>query len=123
IPVVAISFDQLRQRIEHASEYLRLRSEYRIGSMEEVGGAHQEYVTLGMADQYGGTHDIVSACRLLQDGRDVVMLGDYGECKSTTLKELFDRLGRSYLAKAHAQFPIHVNLRDHQCQLNPVEAL
>ncbi|MES2640202.1 MAG: hypothetical protein V4850_11985 [Myxococcota bacterium] len=52
-----------------------------------------------------------------------VLVGDYGAGKSMTTREIFNHLAARFQQSKSRVFPILLNLRDHQGQTDPVEAL
>ena len=126
-PVQAISFREFRKRLVDADRYLTARLDYAFGSMRDprTEGIHLDhgYVPLEFVDEtetYKGVSDLLTEIR---DGQRLVLLGDYGSGKSTTLSELFRRLRNAFVRHEHSRFPVVLNLRDHHGQTDPVEAL
>ena len=60
---------------------------------------------------------------LLEEGRTVVLLGDYGAGKSMTLREFYRTLKRRHLKGQTSAFPVYLNLRDHYGQTDPAEVI
>lgn len=125
--LVALSFHQFKSSIIDARAYIDSRARYSFGSMQdpETGGrlGNFEYVRLDMVDNSGRNWDIQEIATDLLGGKSFVFLGDYGAGKSTTMRELFQHLTRTYRANRSSRFPILLNLRDHHGQTNPAEAL
>ena len=48
--------------------------------------------------------------RKLECGETLVLVGDYGAGKSTTLREIFAALRSNYFSKRTSRFPVHLNL-------------
>lgn len=127
-PLIACSFAQLRSQLVDSLRYLELREAYPFGSAREPsGGGHQElkpYVAVDPVES--GTGEPFSVERVAQelgDGRSVLLYGDYGTGKSMFLRELYRRLAKNHRKHPFRPFPILLNLRDHQGQTLPVEAL
>jgi hypothetical protein len=77
-----------------------------------------------LVDAVGGT--TTSPKQLADDvrrGGRVVVLGDYGAGKSMTMRFLFMRLSREHQEGRTSQFPVLLNLRDHQGQTDPAEII
>jgi hypothetical protein len=125
--IVAVSFDQFRARLIDARTYLSLRGNYAFGSVRdpETGLAQTklDYVPLGILDREGGTHTVSSLAQAVDSGGRVVVLGDYGAGKSSTLRELFYTVAKRFWANSTIRFPVLLNLRDHHGQDDPAEAL
>ncbi len=123
-----LSFDQFRAELIDGSGYLRDRTNYGFGSARdpETGSPHvrDDYVPVDLLPDGRGDALTASvlATRLAVDGR-VVLLGDYGAGKSMTLRAIFMQLANEYRTGRATKFPIHINLRDHQAQSDPTEAL
>ena len=118
--VQVLSFDRFRCKLIDARSYIDLRNKYRFGSADSNDG----YIPLTLLDQ--DTAESRSSDALvagLQDGQRYVLLGDFGAGKSMTLKDVWAKLVKSYRDGKSHRFPILLNLRDHQGQRNPAEAL
>ncbi|MEV7783388.1 NACHT domain-containing protein [Kitasatospora sp. NPDC088351] len=127
-PLIACSFAQLRSQLVDSLRYLELRASYPFGSAREPSsGDHGDlkpYVAVDPVES--GTGEPFSVARVAQqvkDGRSILLSGDYGAGKSMFLRELYQRLAREHRTNAFRPFPILLNLRDHQGQVYPVEAL
>ncbi|MEV4387227.1 NACHT domain-containing protein [Micromonospora sp. NPDC049580] len=126
-PVVACSLKQLRAQLIDSQEYISLRPNYAFGSARHpVTGKlnpDEQYVSLEFAEiessRLWSARDIVHG---LNDGRCIVLTGDYGAGKSMTVREVFRDLARKH-HRGEFKFPIALNLRDHQGQRDPEEAL
>jgi hypothetical protein len=129
ISVNVLSFDQFRAKVINAQAYIDLRANYRFGSIAdpETGNTTQEieYVPLGLLDRDNSSviHHIKDICEGLVVGRRYLVLGDYGAGKSMSLRQIHRELVRSYSKSGSRFFPVFLNLRDHQNQNDPVEAL
>ncbi|MCA1754116.1 MAG: hypothetical protein LC641_05320 [Spirochaeta sp.] len=125
--VEAISFEQFRARLVDAQGYLQAREAYPFGSMRDPGTDSTQvsltYVPVGMRDEKAHEYSLASVVEQVDKGSHLVILGEYGAGKSTTLRELFRRLVRQFRDKTSAKFPILLNLRDHHGQTDPVEAI
>lgn len=129
--VVALSFAQLRGLLVDSREYLSARGRYSFGSARNplTGDARDlgEYVPLGlMPISSSKTQKALSvinlADRLIQ-GESFILLGDFGAGKSMTLHEVYRKLAALHLKDSTRPFPVALNLRDHQAQRDPDEAL
>lgn len=127
-PLIACSFTQLRGQLVDSLKYLELRGTYPFGSAREPSsGDHEDlkpYVAVDPAES--GTDEPFSVAHVAQevkDGRSVLLYGDYGAGKSMFLRELYRRLAKTHRTDPFGPFPILLNLRDHQGQVHPVEAL
>ncbi|MFD9937260.1 NACHT domain-containing protein [Streptomyces massasporeus] len=127
-PLIACSFAQLRSQLVDSLRYLELRTSYPFGSAREPGSGDysdlKPYVAVDPVES--GTGEPFSIDRLAQQvmvGRSALLYGDYGAGKSMFLRELYQRLSKSHRKDPFRPFPILLNLRDHQGQVLPVEAL
>jgi hypothetical protein len=127
-PLIACSFAQLRSQLVDSLRYLELRASYPFGSAREPSSGDQgdlkPYVAVDPMES--GTGEPFSIDRVVQqvtDGRSVLLYGDYGAGKSMFLRELYQHLARTHRKYPFRPFPILLNLRDHQGQVYPVEAL
>ncbi len=125
--IVACSYDQFRARLIDARTYIDLRRRHAFGSLRdpETGSrVDVKYVPLDMMEV--ATAERWSAERaaeaLLANGK-LLIRGDYGAGKSTTMRELFMVLSACFASNQARSFPILLNLREHQNQKDPVEAL
>lgn len=128
-PVAAISYASFRSRLIDSRAYLEARSDHAFGSARdpETDGfrVKDTYVTLDFVDavdhrtQYG----IAAIAEALDGGRRVVLLGDYGAGKSMTLREVYLHSRLRHSKDDSARFCIHLNLSEHQGQVDPAEAL
>ncbi|HZZ15009.1 MAG TPA: NACHT domain-containing protein [Candidatus Sulfotelmatobacter sp.] len=125
--VVAVSYDQLRSKLVDARTYLELRRKYPFGSVRDPDGHpidDLKFIQLDMVDKVSG--EVWPLERILDVAYKpsrIVLLGDYGAGKSTTMREIFIQLARRFWNQETRQFPLLLNLRDHHGQVNPVEAL
>ncbi|MBW5250093.1 NACHT domain-containing protein [Streptomyces sp. P01-B04] len=127
-PLVACSFSQLRGQLVDSLKYLELRSSYPFGSAREPSSGNHEdlkpYVAVDPVES--GTGEPFSVARVTEEvkhGKSVLLYGDYGAGKSMLLRELHRRLAKAHRKNTFGPFPILLNLRDHQGQVYPVEAL
>jgi hypothetical protein len=126
--LTALSFSQFQSRLIDVRMYLAARENYAFGSVRDpVTGSQNltaDYVPLALADL--GQPIVRSPdelVELLAQGRRVVLLGDYGAGKSMTLRYIYQKLATRYSRGRSAQFPVHLNLRDHYGQTDPAEIL
>jgi hypothetical protein len=128
-PVAAISYATFRARLIDTRAYLDARSDYAFGSARDPETnefqVKDQYVTLDFVDavdhrtQYG----VAAIADALDAGRRVVLLGDYGAGKSMTLREVYLHFRARHNKNDSARFCIHLNLNQHQGQVDPAEAL
>lgn len=123
-----LSFSQFQSRIIDSRAYLDAREKYHFGSIRdpETGDSAPKvkYVELDLVKL--GTLDNVprdEILSLLDNGRTVVLLGDYGAGKSMTLREIYRALRRRHLKGEASEFPVYLNLRDHYGQTDPAEVI
>ena len=125
--VVCLSYSQFRSQMIDAQSYLVSRMDYPFGSMFDPETQSRVEASQLIPPEFGtergevyGLSDIV---RRLDNGETLLLMGDYGTGKSTTLREVFAELRSLYFSKKIVRFPVHINLRDHNGQTNPAEAL
>ncbi|MEV7021387.1 NACHT domain-containing protein [Kitasatospora sp. NPDC093558] len=127
-PLVACSFAQLRGQLVDSLKYLELRGLYPFGSAREPSsGDHGDlkpYVAVDPVESdTGEPFSVARVTEAVKDGRSVLLYGDYGAGKSMFLRELYRRLATAHRRNPFSPFPLLLNLRDHQGQVHPVEAL
>lgn len=129
--IASLSFAQLRGLLIDSREYLSVRSSYPFGSarnpltgdVEDLG----RYVPLGLlptnTDGKPKPMSVADIAARTAGGETTVLLGDFGAGKSMTLRQVHRALADAHLKDATKPFPITLNLRDHQGQRDPDEAL
>ena len=73
----------------------------------------------GSSEEYS----VSDLCKLLNDGKAVVLSGPFGAGKSLTLREVFKQLRADYYRNATNKIPIAINLSDHWGQSSVDEIL
>ncbi|WP_433347798.1 NACHT domain-containing protein [Micromonospora sp. CA-111912] len=126
-PVVACSMAQLRGQLINSLEYLTIRPSYPFGSARDpVSGKtnpKESYVPLEFGVVGGGDPvGLQYIASQVGSGHCVALIGDYGAGKSMTIREVFKKLAESH-RRGDRRFPVVLNLRDHQGQRDPDEAL
>ncbi len=125
--IVALSFDQFRAKLVDARSYLMQRAKYAFGSVRDpnTGDAQPDlrYVPLDISNGEGHLHSIEHLAQRVSSGERLILVGDYGAGKSSTLREVHTRLAKAFWDQTTLLFPITINLRDHHGQTDPVEAL
>ena len=129
--VVALSFAQLRGLLVDSHEYLSARGRYSFGSARNPRTGDDkdlgDYVPIGLLPiSTAKPLRALSVANLadgLTEGESFVLLGDFGAGKSMTLHEVFRRLAAQHYKDSTKPFPVALNLRDHQAQRDPDEAL
>lgn len=126
-PLEALSFREFRKRLVDADRYLTARSDYAFGSMRDPRTADyrlsHSYVGLEFQSHDGESDRFEDLLAEVRGSGRLVLLGDYGAGKSTTLSELFRQLKKDFVRQKHSRFPVVLNLRDHHAQTDPAEAL
>jgi hypothetical protein len=126
--VVAMGFEQFRSKLVDIRSYLSTRDNYPFGSVRDLdsGKADLElkhYIPLDMVD----TDDLLWSYDALKNaisqGKRFALLGDYGAGKSSTMGRIFKDLANLAFQNKTFDFPVMLNLRDHQGQKDPAEAL
>jgi hypothetical protein len=125
--VVALSYDQFRSKVVDARSYLDLRKRYPFGSVRDPDGRPIEdlkFIQLDMVEKStGAVWSLDKIIDATSKRSRIVLLGDYGAGKSSTMREAFMELAKGFWKQETKQFPLLLNLRDHHGQSNPVEAL
>ncbi|MFF1572464.1 NACHT domain-containing protein [Leifsonia sp. NPDC058292] len=130
-PIIACSLTQLRSKLIDSNEYLTLRALYAFGSARNpLSGSMtdlDEYVPFGLTAMAPGESDRSYSTKDIAErthsGKLTVILGDFGAGKSMTLREVHRRLAAASMQKTTLKFPLTLNLRDHQGQTEPDEAI
>ena len=119
--VQILSFDRFRHKLVDARTYLELRKGYRFGSASN----DDAYIPLTLLERTasGAMRNSDGLTHGLGESKRYVLLGDFGAGKSMTLRDVWKKLARDYQSGRIHRFPILLNLRDHQGQKNPAEAL
>ena len=101
--------------------------QYPFGSMydpeTQSKTATSDHISRQLVTSDGLTMEVDDISAMLRRGESLVMVGDYGTGKSTTLREVFVSLRSGYFSNRTGRFPVHLNLRDHHGQNDPTEAL
>ena len=130
-PLSAVSLAQLRSKLVDSHEYLALRERYPFGSARNpLTGDHislgtyiaQSLIPVGDASLVGQ----VTADDLASDllgGKTRVLVGDYGAGKSMAIRHIHQRIAAQFKKGTTNSFPLTLNLRDHQGQVEPEEAI
>ena len=125
--IVACSYDQFRTKLVDIRSYLTLRQRYPFGSVRDPKtGATDfdlKYTPLDLLGEEGSSVPLDNLIGSISSGARYVITGDYGAGKSSTAREIFFRLGRTFWEGSTVTFPLHLNLRDHHGQTDPVEAI
>ena len=123
-----VSFSQFQSKLVDSLEYLQVREHHKFGSIYDpkTGNATTEvhYVEVGL--KINGEPDYKTVQHIANDclsGRKFALLGEYGVGKSMTLRQMFRYLARSHREGKTSQFPVYLNLREHQGQSDPAEIL
>ncbi|MEN9576574.1 MAG: hypothetical protein RL514_4429, partial [Verrucomicrobiota bacterium] len=123
-----VSFAQFQSKLVDSLEYLQLREQHKFGSIYDpkTGSTTVDikYVEIGLkinGDAEARSAEFVANSCLA--GSRFAFLGEYGVGKSMTLREVFRHLAKRHRQTKTHQFPIYLNLREHQGQDNPAEIL
>lgn len=129
--IVACSISQFRSLLIDSKEYLECRDQYAFGSARnpDTGSAIEleSYLEIGLSNSgFGDTAQDLNVSQLAArtaGGERTIILGDFGAGKSMTLREVHRRLATEHRSNRANSFPVTLNLRDHQGQKEPDEAL
>lgn len=130
-PVIACSFAQFRSHLIDSRDYLDSRQNYPFGSARNPGTGSatelDDYISIGFttssATQAAPTLRLPDLIQRMSDGKSSILLGDFGAGKSMTLREVHLKLQAEHFKNPLAPFPMTLNLRDHQGQQDPDEAI
>lgn len=127
-----VGFEQFRSLLFNGSEYIRCRDRYRFGSIHDykkknVFVDESEFVPVDFSDELRTctvswdaiVSNISNSLKLTR----CCVIGEYGSGKSMTLRALYALLRVKYNTGQSSRCPIYLNLRDHNGQRMPVEAL
>ena len=129
--LVACNLAQLRSMLVDSRDYLTLRAEHPFGSARNpaTGSVTEldQYIPITLlAAREGGSGaamsvvDLVARC---QNAGATLLLGDFGAGKSMTLREVHTKLAAAHFKDSSSPFPVTLNLREHQGQREPDEAI
>jgi hypothetical protein len=129
--IAVLSFSQLRSLLINSREYLSVRDRYPFGSARNPATGDVSdlgsYVSMGFMEAGQATAlktlTVADIAARVTAGTATILLGDFGAGKSMTLREVHRRLATQHLKDASKPFPVSLNLRDHQGQKDPDEAL
>lgn len=123
-----VSFAHFQSKLVDSLEYLQLREQHKFGSIydpkTDSTTGDIKYVEIGL--KINGVAEVRSAEFVANSclvGGRFTFLGEYGVGKSMTLREVFRHIAKSHRQTKTHQFPIYLNLREHQGQENPAEIL
>ncbi len=125
-----LSITELKSRVLRAPDYLNARWLFRFGSaLDPSTGSHvlgdDEYVPLPLRDARTGdeytTQRVVQL--LVEERKNVILLGPFGAGKSLTVREIFKHLRAKYFKDTDQPIPVAINLRDHWGQDDTDEVL
>ncbi len=123
-----ISFAQFQAALVDARSYLQLRSQHKFGSVYDPRTQNATcdvpYIEVGLRlANASKTITVDDLAQSLLQGKRFTLLGEYGIGKSMTLREIHRRLTALHAQNKTPQFPLYVNLSEHQGQREPAEML
>lgn len=127
--VSVMSLKTFESKLVDATLYISLRMNHQFGSAVDPVTQDPEvqgnYVSLDLLElpEKSKTYSVRQLVDAVRGGQTVVLTGDFGIGKSMTLREVFVEGSRDYRTNATREFFIHINLREHQGQDDPLEAL
>ena len=127
--ITALSIQEFRRGLLSSRQYLESRWTYRFGSATdpEYEGyqlSDDEYVEQPLTVINSKvTYEVNDICKLLREGKIVVLIGPFGAGKSLTVREVFKYLRRDFYRNQAGPTPIAINLRDHWGQPSVDEVL
>jgi hypothetical protein len=112
--ITVASLSQLAAHFFQFQRYMDARLEAAFGSAIDplTGEIDQtEYVPVSYIDRSSGDEiDISEVCDLLLDGKNVILLGEYGSGKSRCVRQMFYTLALDW--GTNFKFPFAINLRE-----------
>ena len=127
--ITALSLHEFQRGLLDAQQYIESRWNHRFGSASHPeDGSYQlsddEYVEQPLIPATSeGSYSIDDVCKLLNDGRTIVLFGPFGAGKSLTVREVFKHFRLDYHRNRTERTPIAINLRDHWGQSSVDEIL
>lgn len=127
--VTALSLATLRRELFDAATYLAAREDYPFGSARDPrtnsAKIDSEYINLDLLEypEMKSQWTLKEIAEGLSQGSRFALTGDYGVGKSMTLREIWWSLRKAWFRDPTLRIPIHLNLRNHQGQEDPAEAL
>lgn len=117
--IKAMSLREFRRMVFDAEGYVELRGRSAFGSARDPSNdssdvSNLKYVPTAM--RYRGTSltaESDAVADALQEGKVVVLLGDYGMGKSLMVRRIYLELSKRYKADSGNRVPVAINLRDH----------
>jgi len=123
-----LSFALFQAKLVDTHEYLQSREQHKFGSIYDpkTGNTNADikYIEVGLHCE--GENRLLKTefmAESLLAGARFTLLGEYGVGKSMTLREIFRHLAQRYRQSKTFQFPIYLNLREHQGEQEPAEIL
>jgi hypothetical protein len=127
--IITLSFLQFQSKLFNAKDYLFKRDTHSFGSVRDPNTDtikfEDKYIPNNLvSSEKNHTLSISNITSALQHKSEkFVILGHFGVGKSLTCYEAYRQLKYSYLKNKTDKFPIFLNLREHDGQKNPSEAL
>ncbi len=127
IKINILSFSQFQSKIIDVNEYLSLRENHSFGSIHDpkTGKYNNDikYIDGTASDKLSNIWKSQDICNAILEGKNFILTGDYGTGKSMTLRDVYKNLSYAYKDKKTCRFPIYINLREHQKQIDIDEIL
>lgn len=127
--VKLVSFRSFFSRLVDADQYMQLRNLAPFGSAADPFTGSKQladtiYIATPFRDRTSGQNYSVADCATaLMNGGRLLVAGDFGVGKSFGLREIYNILVKRYVQGETFRFPVFLNLRDHQGQVDPDEVL
>lgn len=128
--IVSISFSGFQSKLFDGKKYLFRRNQHYFGSVrdprtEDAVKFEDKFIPTEINE--AGNPSPLSISKVIEPlsrrGGRFVMLGHFGVGKSLTCREIYNRLKQSFEKGRIDNFPIFINLREHDGQTNPSEAI
>lgn len=123
-----VSFNQFQSKLIDSHDYLSLRKQHKFGSIYDpkTGNPTSDvpYIDVGLRfDDEVERRSPENVANAVIAGKRLCLLGEYGVGKSMTLREIFRYISKAHFQTKIVQFPVYLNLREHQGQQEPAEIL
>jgi hypothetical protein len=131
--IKVLSFEEFQAKIIDVRTYYQLRKSHQFGSVRNPENDRRDtdfviktYIEIVLSE-YNSDSNLVnvnSICQKLSESSSkILILGHYGVGKSVAMYKIYELLFERYFNKVSYVFPIYLNLREHQGQTDPTEAL
>lgn len=127
--ITCLSFSQFQGKLFDAKNYLFCRDTHKFGSVRDPKTDNIKFEDKFIPTEIKELGRPISwnisslANDLSEKASKFVLLGHFGVGKSLTMREVYNKLKSSYEKGRTDKFPVFLNLREHDGQRDPAEAL